>query len=238
MKSRSGSRGFTLIELLVVIAIIAILAAILFPVFARAREKARQTACLSNTKQIGLAFGMYVTDYDGNWTSVYDDGLVAMGQANGRIIWADKIQPYVKNRQLFVCNSSTASELPQGGGWPNNLQRTRYNMNMAHGLHFPEGTNQTGGLPYPLKDAFFVDPAGTAVLFESSNAWWCHWHPTAAGWNRTATDAAGRFYLLGVLNETIFPWHNGGCNVAFADGHSKFRTTQSMTTEVRLFQVQ
>jgi len=90
-KNRSG---FTLIELLVVIAIIAILAAILFPVFAKAREKARQSSCTSNLNQIGKAFMMYAQDYDEKlyhprWTSV--DG------------WTAPITPYVKNEQVFGC---------------------------------------------------------------------------------------------------------------------------------------
>src|SRR5579883_2154818 len=87
-------RGFTLIELLVVIAIIAILAAILFPVFARAREKARQISCLSNEKQLGLAYMMYVQDYDE--TFVFGDPSGGKGAGSG---WASSIYPYVKSTQ-------------------------------------------------------------------------------------------------------------------------------------------
>ena len=97
-------RAFTLIELLVVIAIIAILAAILFPVFAQAREKARQTSCLNNLKQIGLGATMYAQDYDenlpfpynlANWDRWCEDGVT----------WRQRILPYTKNSQIFVCPS-------------------------------------------------------------------------------------------------------------------------------------
>ena len=88
-------RGFTLIELLVVIAIIAILAAILFPVFAKAREKAKQTACLSNVKQIALGMLMYATDYDGY-------GPVTL-ETPSKIWWNESVKPYVTNDQVWVC---------------------------------------------------------------------------------------------------------------------------------------
>jgi len=141
-------RGFTLIELLVVIAIIAILAAILFPVFAKAREKARQTSCLSNVKQIGLGMMMYAEDHDEcymvvNHTSGYD--------------WFPPLYPYVKNRQIFRCPSHRA-----GAGEPD----TDYALNglFAHGTSMAQiempaeqiaiaerdgGCTETGYHPWP-----------------------------------------------------------------------------------------
>src|SRR5688500_9569866 len=101
--TRSKKRGFTLIELLVVIAIIAILAAILFPVFARARENARRTSCLSNVKQIGLGIMQYVQDND----EMYPMALNYYSAASGdEVAWMTMVEPYVKSSQIFFCPSS------------------------------------------------------------------------------------------------------------------------------------
>jgi prepilin-type N-terminal cleavage/methylation domain-containing protein/prepilin-type processing-associated H-X9-DG protein len=97
-------KGFTLIELLVVIAIIAILAAILFPVFAKAREKARQSSCLSNQKQIGLALMQYVQDYDETYPLGYYYPF-GSGGSSGYMHWSGMVMPYAKSNQIFVCPS-------------------------------------------------------------------------------------------------------------------------------------
>ena len=115
---RTNNSGFTLIELLVVIAIIAILAAILFPVFAQAREKARQTSCLSNVKQQGLALMQYTQDYDEMFPlGTNDSNPDSPGAKPVRlydITWMRAVQPYMKNTNVFVCPSTTPRGEPEG----------------------------------------------------------------------------------------------------------------------------
>jgi prepilin-type N-terminal cleavage/methylation domain-containing protein len=101
-------RAFTLIELLVVIAIIAILAAILFPVFAKAREKARQTSCLSNLKQLGLSVMEYAQDYDETYPMSFQDVSSGAGSAAQiPLTWPNRIIPYIKSVQLYACPSDS-----------------------------------------------------------------------------------------------------------------------------------
>lgn len=95
LPTRPHKAGFTLIELLVVIAIISLLAAILFPVFARARENARRSSCQSNLKQLGLAFAQYIDDYD----------QTIIPYAEGSVYWTDLLNPYVKQRMIWYCPS-------------------------------------------------------------------------------------------------------------------------------------
>ncbi len=129
-------RGFTLIELLVVIAIIAILAAILFPVFARAREKARQTSCLNNMKQLGLAANMYLQDYDERFVRYrYPDPY----------FWPHKIYPYINNDQIFICPSRPEQGGFKGGGWG-------YGINYHHACGKP-----LAKMPLPAEMFAFVE---------------------------------------------------------------------------------
>lgn len=141
--------GFTLIELLVVIAIIAILAAILFPVFAAAREKARQTACMSNMKQIGLAFLQYEQDYD----ETVPNGPYTLAYAFG-VGWASDIYPYVKSTEVFLCPDD-----PNGRG--NAGQHP-----VSYAMNRDMGTNIGGTQNKGDNMSQFTAPAMTVLLAE------------------------------------------------------------------------
>lgn len=165
---RTSPAAFTLIELLVVIAIIAILAAILFPVFAQAREKARQTACLSNTKQMATAVSMYAQDYDETLM------LMANGVPTPARRWVDDIQTYVKNYGIFTCPSKpeyqAANSIPGyanpsvGGG---NGPYTRGGGGYAYNFNLG-GSSFVNYLFAPKALSEIKNPAGTFVICEAS----------------------------------------------------------------------
>ena len=190
-------RGFTLIELLVVIAIIAILAAILFPVFARAREKARQTSCLSNVKQMMLAWNMYAQDYDemSNRYAAYTAPAVVI-PVGGRDYWFELLNPYVKNSQIFSCPSYRNTNVTSGGS-------------SAPHPDFPDGVNY-GYNTYAVQIALgdMNSPAQLGIIADGQNNYWriCRF-----------TDSDPTNHYLWATTR-----HNGGSNVGFADGHAKW----------------
>ena len=215
MRRQTSRTGFTLIELLVVIAIIAILAAILFPVFARAREKARQASCLSNTKQMGLGVMMYAQDYDEKYP-----GYVAMcppgaerpamgspGSLYSNQLWADLIYPYVMNKQLFRCPSKPGTAL--GYGW--NIR-----MGYVIGQLDSAGNPRTGPEYEGVPMASVKFPAQTICIADSD------WTGASDyGWSNAQmlaqTPHVSRF---------IPARHNEGANLVFADGHAKWYSIQ------------
>ena len=159
-------RGFTLIELLVVIAIITILAAILFPVFAQAREAARKSTCLSNLKQIGLGMQMYTQDYDEMLPPPYTNSAVPSGTAPASepihasaFGWGDLIMPYIKNAGIFQCPSNTIKARLRTDITPNRLYRTPVGNTTtdAAGGAIPAETDYNYGIN-EFRDAGFEGP--------------------------------------------------------------------------------
>ena len=212
-------RGFTLIELLVVIAIIAILAAILFPVFARAREKARQTSCLSNVKQTALAIQMYTQDYDEVFPIAYYydagfgqewawDAYVNYGTgANGLGI----IGPYTKNNQLNQCPSFKGN--PSWG-----RPYTGYAYNVPYIGH---GQFETRVSPASLGEVEY--PTETALICDS--AYWSTYGTVGIAGNNFLRSPGDPSY--GYVGPNVHFRHNGAANVAYCDGHAKAATQKA-----------
>jgi prepilin-type N-terminal cleavage/methylation domain-containing protein/prepilin-type processing-associated H-X9-DG protein len=192
-------KGFTLIELLVVIAIIAILAAILFPVFARAREKARQASCQSNLKQIGIAAAMYTQDYDGR------NALCCAGghqPASGVPGWfTDVLGPYVKNDQIFCCPSRGYST--HRCGCPSVRRNRGYGLN-----------NWVTGIYFGQMDSVCKFPAQTIIVSDARcfNTGWTATPPYPLNRVGDAYDAQGNITAMR---------HNDVVNALFVDGHVK-----------------
>jgi prepilin-type N-terminal cleavage/methylation domain-containing protein/prepilin-type processing-associated H-X9-DG protein len=228
-------RGFTLIELLVVIAIIAILAAILFPVFARAREKARMASCQSNLKELALGVLMYTQDYDERTPGSYGNSstsssnnpgvnipagaITGRGGTNTYWHWADMIYPYVKNDQIYVCPSSG----PVG-----------YNYSYSSNAWPMPGSHTSPG----MKLAMIARPAEQLMLYDSGRVTACgraHGYRLDSDGSRTwcygypAVDeekfAPGNQYNVNMER------HNAGCNYSFMDGHVKWLSNSETYTD-------
>ena len=190
-------KAFTLIELLVVIAIIAILAAILFPVFAKAREKARQSSCQSNEKQLGLAFAQYKSDYDETWPFQVWNGSAWVPTTPAG--WGGEIQGYIKNQQILLCPSRSGSPL---------VVTYIYNQSVAGAWASPN--------VIPVADASITSAATKVCLAESGsiNGWWC-------------AQNQNHLNVNDLTNCRLKAAHNDGGNQLYLDGHVKWMGSQN-----------
>jgi prepilin-type N-terminal cleavage/methylation domain-containing protein/prepilin-type processing-associated H-X9-DG protein len=229
MKSESEN-GFTLIEILVVIAIIAVLAAILFPVFATVREKARQVACASNEKQLGLGLLQYAQDYD-EYLPCGSTGVGLSGDGRG-IGWAGQMYPYLKSSQVYVCpddslpvnfswvipfsymeNENIIRQISWGNAW------NSYSMNGLSQFTAPSSTVMLAEAHGGMLNPALVNSSSVDVYSSMANGW------DQPSWNQGT-------YLTGLLGGRAFnsnamqtpqAIHNAqGANFLAADGHVKF----------------
>ena len=219
----SGRRGFSLIELLVVIAIIAILAGMLFPVFARAREKARTASCVSNLRQLGMASEMYSQDHDGLLAPTMGDCLapVPFPPHEGFIVentWFRRLEPYMRSREILACRSARRSFPPPFQ--PNYFggQRVNYGLNegVAHGVGLVDLLDAPSavGLYADCTIHRFFD--GPTIKYRIANA----------------NSPAPVFPDPGEFDGSGYDRHSGGSNIGYADGHVKWQSVSHILTEL------
>lgn len=230
MYRSSRSYGFTLIELLVVIAIIAILAAILFPVFAAAREKARQATCLSNQKQIALAFLGYIQDYDETYPMAeYGTGLT-------QNYWPMMVDPYIKGglndtansgglsknqpKSVYVCPDDGAPLSDNSGSLKTELStRTLFSYQVNDYICPDDATGKT--FQEPASDAKVDTPANLVLLSEGlgDNSYQMGRDDKSGGYSNSSSGGT-KFHDACYMNARRR--HSGGANFAFCDGHAKW----------------
>ena len=226
MLSSPHKRAFTLIELLVVIAIISILAAILFPVFARARENARRTSCLSNLKQQGLGIMQYVQDYDETYPMVFNYGPDAKSGGGDDSTWINDVQPYVKSRQLFFCPSS-GSVNNLNGHYGANKAVMPSSGDVLSKQPMRVSAVQSASTIYMIMDYGNYYAEASNVSLGNSTSW--GYLPGMGGGGTTcqvtATTAMDR------VSDCKSGRHFGGVSMAFADGHVKWLKSQVIVVE-------
>ena len=235
-KTQTQGAGFTLIELLVVIAIIAVLAGMLFPVFARAREKGRQATCAGHLRQLGMADVMYRSDYDGCCLPMYT-------VAGGRIWWMILLQPYMKNTQILDCPSALrrgwcdGSDGCETGVWQRYRGGYGYNYYSAPGKPgYPAGPNWDQGQWLWLCEDSIQYPTDLITIADSECVVF-GWSPLVSGWDGTPggwdeawwrdpgnTQNAGR-------GGVTLDRHNGHSNCLFFDGHVKAKKPSQVTLQ-------
>jgi prepilin-type N-terminal cleavage/methylation domain-containing protein/prepilin-type processing-associated H-X9-DG protein len=222
-RRRVSRTGFTLIELLVVIAIIAILAAILFPVFAQAREKARSSTCLSNQKQIGLAFGMYGQDYDETFPYGLNDKVTPI------VFWEDAVRPYIKAQNIggiLTCPSASTS------GFAYSMNNALGNQALAF-ISKPSETILTAdacqGNAAPLLDPVSKQGIANPIFAYTQTGQQALWNPAPKNFTGSGDPNAVLINDATTIDEDTNKGlglmrfrHNDGANRVFADGHTKY----------------
>jgi prepilin-type N-terminal cleavage/methylation domain-containing protein/prepilin-type processing-associated H-X9-DG protein len=225
--------GFTLIELLVVIAIIAILAAILFPVFARARENARRTSCLSNLKQMGLGVMQYTQDFDERYPRVSivtaQPSPMSIQWYPGVWLWPEIILPYTKSEQIFVCPSSSIGRTSASDAARNGYSAGHYGANSAV-ITSAANPITLAALGAPASNYMFLDSGIYTIgaTTAARPAQYSNYIPGSAPYVTPTTQPSAEYQ-----SDFQTGRHLEGVNVAFADGHAKWLKTSVVIDQAK-----